>query len=230
MADLDPFEVVRRLRNAPLGPVVEALRRIHDRGKVEPTNLEELLGWKAAATEEPQQPPRTARSLSPDYEAARRHFVQHSVRLREQAILAEKLLDGLAAHAATPTMPVALTQELRIQCAPGSTSRARFIVANCFERTIDVRFHPGRIHGISPAQAAAVRLSFTPEQPRLEAGSEQQVQLLVEVDDGDLPDVLELGVNVSGDEQILLKLWVRIELRPGGVEWTRGNFPASYPE
>ena len=218
MADLDPFELVRRLRHAPLGPLVAALRKIHDGGHVDLNNLEELLGSRAAAPA-PQQPSRTAKSTSTDYEAARRHFVRHSERLREQAILAERLLDGWAGQANQP--PVVLQQELRVQCAPGATSGARFVVVNCLDQTVDVRFRPGHVHGVSAEQATSVHLSFTPEQPRLEPGAERDVQLLVEVDGSDgLPDVLELGVDISGNERMLLKLWVRIELRPGGAEWT----------
>jgi hypothetical protein len=230
MADLDPFEVVRRLGHAPLGPLVDALRQIHHRGKVEPNNLKELLGSNEAAFAGPKPPSAPTQSTSPDYEAARRHFVRHSVRLREQAILAERLLEGLAGPA-KQTPPGALQHELRIQCARGATSGARFIVVNCLDRAVDVHFRPGRVHAVSPEQAAAIRLSFTPEQPRLESGAEQEVQLLVEVGGNEgLPDALELGVDVLGHEQLLLKLWVRIELHPGGIEWTNGSLPLGCPE
>ena len=155
------------------------------------------------------------KSTSPDYEAARRHFVRHSERLREQAILAERLLDGLAGHA-HQTTPVALQQELRVLCGPEDSSAARFVVANCLDRTVDVRFRPGQIHGLPPDQAASIGLWFDPEQPRLEPGAEQEVKLRVELANSDgLPDVLELGVDVLGNEQMLLKLWVRIERRQG---------------
>ena len=216
MADLDPFELVRRLRNAPLGPLVDALRQIHGRGPAAPASLGELLGSREAAPPAPK-PPASKASSSPDYEAARRHFVRHSERLREQAILAERLLDGLTGSASRTT-PVILQQELRVSCTEAGTSRARFVVVNCLERTVDVRFRPGRVHGLSAEQSALIHVSFNPEQPRLEPGAEQEVALLIEVDDADgLADVLELGVDVWGNEQLLLKLWVRIELRAGGA-------------
>jgi len=120
---------------------------------------------------------------------------------------------------ANRTTPVILQQELRVPCTEAGTSRARFVVVNGLERTVDVRFRPGRVHGLSGEQSALIHLSFDPEQPRLEPGAEQEVALLVGIDDADgLADVLELGVDVWGNEQLLLKLWVRIELRAGGAE------------
>jgi hypothetical protein len=217
MADLDPFELVRRLRDAPLGPLVDALRHIHGRGTADPASLDDLLRSRETTPSAPEQPGGTA-SNSPDYEAARRHFVRHSERLREQAILAERLLDGLTGSA-NRTTPVILQQELRVPCTEAGTSRARFVVVNSLERTVDVHFRPGRVHGLSGEQAALIHFSFDPEQPRLEPGAEQEVALLVGIDDADgLADVLELGVDVWGNEQLLFKLWVRIELRAGGAE------------
>ena len=157
-----------------------------------------------------------ATPASPDYEAARQHFVRHSEKLREQAILAEKLLDGLSRNA-SPTNPVILQQELRLRCAPGATSKTRFIVVNCLARTADVHFRTGHVHGLSAEVSASVRIEFDPECPRLGAGAEQEVEMLVGVAPGDgLPDTLEFGVDVLCEEQLLLKLWVRVALGDGG--------------
>lgn len=217
MAAPDPFDLVKRLGNVPLGPLVEALRQMHRGGAVNAPNLEELLGTRIAAPIEPQPSIPTAAPKSPDYEAARKHFVQHSERLREQAMLAERLLDGLAGQ--TARAPTVLQHELRIQCAPGAASAARFVVVNCLPQPVEVLFRPGRFHGLSTEQASSLRMSFSPAQPRLEPGAEQEVQLLIDLAGSyGLPDVIEVGVDVLGDEQMLLKLWARIELRQGGSE------------
>ena len=218
MAAPDPFDLVRRLGTLPLGPLVDALRQLHSTDTGHPSKLETLLA--ARAEPEPHDPtpppiPAAARS-APDYEAARKHFVRHSEKLREQAILAERLLDGLAGQSVRTPSP--LQHELRVQCARRATSAARFIVVNCLDNAVDVHFRPGPFHGLSSEQAASIHLSFSPAQPRLEPGAQQEMQLFVDLRDADgLPDVLEVGVDVLGGEQLLLKLWARIELRQEGA-------------
>jgi hypothetical protein len=221
MADLDPFDLVRRLANVPVVPLVNALRQLHDRGITGLPSVDELLGPEVTASEE-KPPAALPKASSPDYEAARRHFVRHSEQVREQAMLAERLLDGLAGPL-NSTVPVVLQRELRVQCPLGASSGARFVVVNRLEHSIHVRFRPGRVHGLSEEQSAGIHLSFTPGPP-LEPGAEREVQLRVQVDGGQrLPDVLDIGVDVMGDEQMLLKLWVRIELCQGGVGWTNAT-------
>jgi hypothetical protein len=219
MSTLDPLELVRRLGRAPLGPLVDALRRIHEQGTPDTRRLWDLVAERERATAVPSLNADQAPTPSlPDYEAARRHFIRHSERLREQAILTEKLLDGLAKQLETST-PAVLQEELRIQCLPGQSSSARFIVVNCLPRAVDVQFRPGHVHGAPLDTPAAVRVAFDPETPRLEPGAERLVRITVHPrDGGDLPNPLEFGVDVLGAEQLLLKLWVRVELRPGDTE------------
>jgi hypothetical protein len=217
MALLDPFELVQRLGRAPLEPLVDALRQVHIRGTVDATSLEALFGRGEAAPVVPSASHSAHTSSLPDYEQARRHFVRHSERLREQAILAEKLLDGLAGRTAVAP-PVILQHEVRVQCAPGGTSAARFVVVNCLKQQVDVRFQSRHVHGLPAEEAESVRLSFNPDHPRLERGAELEVQLLVSLSDtARLPHELEIGVDVCGNELTLLKLWVRIEVRGRGA-------------
>jgi hypothetical protein len=220
MAARDPFDLLRRLGTVPIGPLVDTLRQLHQSGTGHSSNLEALLGTGSAATDRPAPPiPPVApiAPASPDYEAARKHFVRHSERLREQALLAERLLDGLAGQ--VRRTPAVLQHELRVQCPPRGTSAARFVVVNCLEQPVDVHFRTGRFHGLSAEQAATIHLSFSPAQPHLEPGAEKEVQLQVDLQgSGRLPDVLEVGVDVLGGEEMLLKIWARIELRQEGAE------------
>ena len=218
--DLDPFELMRRLRGVPVEPIVEALREIHQQGRPDSERLRELLHLaKAATVVSGQKRGAGAVASTPDYESVRRHFVRHSERVREQAILAERLLDGLAGSE-TRHKPGILQHEVRVRCSPGSTSAARFVVVNCLDTAVDLQFVPAHLHRVSIEQGAAIDLAFNPASPHLEPGAEQVVQLLVTLAGShDLPAVVELGVDVRGAGQLLLKQWVRIEIQqeaPGG--------------
>jgi hypothetical protein len=214
--DIDPFELIRRIGRAPLGPLVAALRELHE-GADTPAVLQALTSLR----DSPLRPGADVAAIgparrAPDYETARRHFVQHATRLREQTILAERLLDGLVGSVAQ-AHPARLPEDVIVRCAPGSTSRARFVVANHFGQSLSVRLVPGRLHGLSAPQAAAVQIGFEPEQLQLSPGAEREVEISIEVKpDEALPDVIELGVDVLGNEQVLLKQWVRIATHPEG--------------
>ena len=215
MSQLDPFDLVRRLGSAPLGPLVKTLRTIHAGGNGDATRLEALLDAGNATPPAPV-PPTDTPTTTASYEAARKHFVRHAERLREQALLTERLLDGLSGEARRT--PAILQQELRVQCRPGATSAGRFIVANCLAQPVDVRFRTGHFHRLSPGQAASAHLSFSPSAPRLEPSTEQEIDVQVDLRaTDDLPEFLEVGVDVLGGDELLLKLWVRIEVRQGGV-------------
>jgi hypothetical protein len=215
----DPFALVRRLSEVPLAPLVDVLRRVHNDGASTPAAIWELLGRDcpvpAPAGETANATPPVA---APDYEAAREHFVRHSERLREQAALAERLLDGLVRNSAARAAP--LQHELRVAAAAGTTVTANFLVVNSVDRPTEVRFQRGRVHGLSVAAAATVVVTFNPEQPHLAAGAEQVVELRIELPDASvLPNPLEFGVDVLGDNLLLFKLWVCV-VPSGGAEWT----------
>jgi len=216
---LAAFELLERLKTLPLDPLVDALRDLHDRG--------------AAGVAFPAQPGRSADgpaaastplasiadALAPvvggmpadgprgaDYETARRHFVRHSQRLREQAMLAERLLDGLVRH--EQQTPAPLHRELRVMCAAGASVRAPFIVVNALERDVTVTFRIGRLHG---AERIPIRVSVDPPSLALPRGDEGTVAAVVSVPaDAQVGMPGELGVDVLGDERLLMKLWLQI--------------------
>jgi hypothetical protein len=213
-----PFDLLRRLADAPLDPLVDALRALHAKGSADVNELSALLvprgdGGPPESSGNRGVPPAVSGAGAPtEYEAARRHFIRHSEKLREQAQLADRLLDGFARSNHT-IHPRIRQHELRLRCAVGGTSGARFVVANSLGRAATVRFRAGRVHAASPEQAAAVHLTFDPGSPRLEPGEEREVQLSVELAAvTELPAVLEAGVDVLADEQLLLKMWVRIDV------------------
>jgi hypothetical protein len=206
-----PLDFLKRLGDVPLEPLVEKLRELHEQGHADATHLQALLAL-------PEGPSRTAVAaavptpVSPDYEDARRHFIEHSQRLREQALLAERLLGSLARRD-TASTPAPLQRELRIECARRSTSAARFEIVNCLDHAVDVRFRVGHLHGVAaPLPDGAV--SFDPIAPRLESGAEQAVRLAVDLGEyRDGADAFEFGVDVLGGDRVFSKLWVRIQVR-----------------
>jgi hypothetical protein len=212
MASVDAFELIKRLSQVPLEPLVQALRNVHEQRAGPGMDIRNLLD--AAGQVPPSPAAGEAATPKPSaYEAARRHFVQHAEKLREQAILAERLLDGLTRDGERATV-VALQHEVHVACLPGERSATTFALVNRLQRTVDVHFRPGRVHELPPGQNGVVELSFVPQEPRLAPGETVDVQLLLDVRDNDiLPGALNLGVDVLGDDQLLSKLWVRIELR-----------------
>ena len=215
---VDPFELVKRLGDAPLASLVDALRRVHADETGGQRALLDLIVERTAAQRSAPPTAAAPSSSSPDYEAARQLFVRHATKLREQAILADKLLDGYTRQASAPVAQQ-LHRELRIRCSPGYASTARFVVINCLTRAVDLHFRVGHVHGVLPAASALVRVEFDPAQPRLEPGAECDVRIRVELpEDCGLPDPFELGVDVLGDELLLVKLWVHVQQRPGGPE------------
>jgi hypothetical protein len=146
------------------------------------------------------------------YETARRHFVQHAEKLREQAILAEKLLAGLVESRDEPSTP--LRQEMRMQAAAGTTSYARFIIVNRLERTAQTLVRLHRIHGLPDAASSRLGVEFEPSRCALEPGEEREVIVSVCVPDAaDLPDLIRLDVDVLDGSQLLYKLWVSVDLQ-----------------
>jgi hypothetical protein len=215
---LAAFELLERLKTLPLDPLVEALRDLHERGATgvafpaQPprsaggpagasTALASIADALAPVAARPPDAPRGA-----DYETARRHFVRHSQRLREQATLAERLLDGLVRH--EQQTPAPLQRELCVTCPAGGSSRAPFIVVNALERDVTVAFRIGRLHG--PARVA-MRVSVDPPSLALPRGDEARVAAVVGVPgDARVGMQAELGVDVLGDERLLMKLWLQI--------------------
>ena len=207
----DPFDLVVRLRGMPLGVVVDALRRVH-RGGAAPADLWSLLatGTPKAPAPPARQPPlalTAGTSTPPDYDRMRRHFVQHAQRLREQALLTERLLDRFGVGRTAP-----LQHELRIQCEAGRTAGARFLLVNSLDEPVVVTFRQGRVHG-SSQETFPVHVTFDPASPSMRAGEEREIHVTVETQASIDDPNLDLGIDVLGNERLLIKLWLHLELQ-----------------
>ena len=223
MSPLAHLELLRRLGAAPLEPLVDVLRDLHQRGATDSKELRALLApLKSVPSVAPAPPPAIELLRQPgheNYEAARKHFVQHAERLREQALLAERLLEGFArTEGANGRSP--LHRELALECVRGGTSETRFIVSNSFRHPITVGFHVGRIHGCERPDASGI-VTFDPATPRLAEGAEQVVQVTIDLRQHDIAaDAFEFGVDVLGDEQLLVRLWARVRVT---AQWRAGR-------
>jgi hypothetical protein len=212
---LGHLELLRRLGAAPLEPLVDVLRDLHQRGATDSKELQALLApSESLVPAAPADPPAIEMLRQPDhenYEAARKHFVQHAERLREQALLAERLLEGFArTEAANGRSP--LHRELTLACVRGGTSGTRFIVGNSLRQPVTVGFHVGRIHGYERPSASEI-VTFDPPAPRLSVGDEQVVRVVVDLRQHDIAgDAFEFGVDVLGDERLLVRLWIRVRV------------------
>ena len=60
------------------------------------------------------------------------------------------------------------------------------------------------------------KITFHPVTPRLDPGEERMIDFTVEIKSAAaLPEHLEVGVDILGDNNLLLKLWIFIEIRNG---------------
>jgi hypothetical protein len=215
MAGIDPFELLGKLKTARTDMLVDALRRLHQNGSGNLNSLEELLNGKTERPGDAQQPPApsAATAEARGYEELRRHFVPYAEQLRQQALLTEKLLNGFMYESKRPA-PAVLQQEIRIQASPGTQSGARFAVLNSLDHPAEVSFRTGRVHGLSEQQRDALRIQFEPERPRLGPNEEKWIHVRVDVADREgLPERIETGVDLLGEDRLLLKLWIQVELR-----------------
>jgi hypothetical protein len=211
------IDLLKRLGSAPLGPLVEALRDLHERGPASVQRLDSLLfsprSSPASAAPDPSRPP-IEPAPEVDYETARRHFADHGRRLREQAILADHLLERFV-RPQSMAPPTSLQQQLAVTCARGSTTSTRFVVVNREEREMTVRFDASQCLGIPAPADTDLRacLSFDPPTPRLRAGEETVVRLSLDLTSYEgRGGVIELGVDVRNEQRLLVRLWIRVEV------------------
>jgi hypothetical protein len=211
------LELLKRLSSVQVDPLVEALREFHLGSPTGAARLQSLLApaqspsESAAATPAPVRPAMEP-AKSVDYEAARRHFTDHARRLREQADLAERLLEGFVRRqSAAP--PTSLQHEVTVTGERGSTTGASFVVVNRDEQPIDVTFHVDDRQRSVEAAAVARSLAFDPPAPRLMPGQEAVVQLSLSLRDYQAAqDLIEMGVDVRNENRLLVRLWVRVRV------------------
>jgi hypothetical protein len=217
------IELLKRLGSLQRDPLVAALRDLHTRGEAGAWHLHQLLvsarPVPSRSIAAPDQRTPIERTRGVDYERARRHFVDHSRRLREQAILAERLLEAFVRRQDT-TPPSALQHELRMMCARGSTASADFIVVNREASAMDVRFDAARSRGrdadgteIEDGIRIASALSFDPATVHLLPGQEAVVRLSLDLR-GDVgrAHTLDVAVDVRGGDRLLLRLWIHVQV------------------
>lgn len=201
----DPVQLLRRLQDAPLDPVVDFLRSLHEsRGE--------------ATVPLPTAAPPSARADEPEpgeaYDELRQHFYRHEAGLRQHARLTDRILDQLQRESRGRVEPVAspLQAELRVRCAARGASGARFVVANELGREVELGFRCHPLTGVPVGSADTPVADFTPAAPTLAPGEECSVRLGVDlaalpVDSG---DEVGLVVDVCGGDEILQKLWVTL--------------------
>jgi hypothetical protein len=212
----DAFDVVMRLSGMPRSAVVDALRRVH-RGDVRPADLWSLLETGTPTPDQPAGPTPAAVAAPvappfPDYDRVRRHFVQDSQRLRNQALLTERLLDGFAGI----SRMAPLQHELRIRCEAGHRAGARFVLVNSLDHAVRVTFRRGRVHA-SADETSSVRVAFDPEHPWMDAHEEREIRVSVDLPASIQAPHLDLGIDVLGNERLLIKVWLRLELQAGSA-------------
>ena len=213
IATLGQLEILKRLGRVPLDPLVDALRDLHASGTSDSKRLQELLA--PSQVTHPVARPAVELRRAPhnvDYEAARKHFVEHAERLRKQTILAERLLERLQSR--TNTSAPLLQQELEVECRRHAAALTQFVVANTLDRSVTIGFRVGRVHHVRERPEAGSFLTFDPPAPRLEPGDERVVTLSIDLSQYDaIADWLECGVDLLGDGELLAKLWLRVRIR-----------------
>ena len=208
--------LLEQLGAAPVEPLVDALRALHAGSPGGAEHLRRLLAPDSRALPQPEHDTRAAAApvvdmpRDADYEAARRHFVEHGRRLREQALLAERLLDGFVRHQ-SETRP--LQHELRLTATRGSSAGGSFVVVNTDETPTDVRFlvrATARADGVAAVEQS---ISFDPASMRLQPGEESVVRLSLSLRDyREQRDVLEMSVDVCSDVRLLVRLWICVRV------------------
>lgn len=224
---MDPIELLERVKEAPLDPLLAGLREIHRRRSVEPGWLpaedlfRSLAGGLARERRRPSRPaPPERRTASPhaqdrgSYDSARELFRAHERELQRRAFLTERVLDQVRRGAGVDRIltPAPLQQELRLACPAGGASGGRFVVINETSLEQEVRFDVGAPRRGAPAWAGRLAPLFDPERLRIEPGESRIVR--VSVDSASLHarpgEHVELPVDLRGQLDSLGRLWIEI--------------------
>jgi len=211
------IDLLRRLGRVPLDPLVDALRDLHARGEAGSENLRALLTAPRRGPANAEEPPTADVTGRPielshkiDYETARQHFADHGRRLREQAILAERLLGSFVERQSSASS-TSLQHELTVTGPAGSVASTRFVAVNREGRPIEVRFVPDGSCRDGEATDIASRLSFAPPTPRLFPDEEVVVTVSVDMSSVSGPRHT-VGVDVRADDRLLVRLWVSLQV------------------
>ncbi len=231
---MDPIDLLERVKQAPLDPLLAGLREIYAHKSAEPGWLpaEDLLrSFARRDGREPRERTRLAtaarRTASTDdgsarssYDSARELFRAHERELRRRALLTDRVLDQLRRGGAVDRIPAAapLQQELRLVCPVGGASGGRFVVANEASAGHEVRFDVGAPRSGAPSWAARLALAFIPATLRIEPGESRVVRVAVDL--AALParpgESFELPVDVRGQGDSLGRLWLEITIVDAG--------------
>jgi hypothetical protein len=215
--------LLKRLGNLEHEPLVDALRDLHTRREGGVEQLQKLLASSLPIPSRPIVGADTLEAAEPtrgaDYETARRHFVDHGRRLREQAFLAERLLDAFVRRQDTAPA-VASQSELTVRCAREAIASADFFVVNREGSALDVRFDafpPSGCDGdgadAEESAISASRLSFDPSTIQLAPGQEAVVRLTVDLRGyRGQAGKRDVGVDIRGNERLLVRLWIHVDV------------------
>lgn len=191
-------------------PIVAALKALHERG-ASGNRLESAAPAPLAQEDAPASDGLGETS----YDRVRDHFHQHEASLRRQAWLTDQILDRMQTEGVAPvSTEAALQQELRLRCPVGGRAGGAFVLVNEYGRPVEVSFRRSALRGAPVGFERAGTLRFDPDPLVLATGAERVVHLSFDLADCPLEigDELGLVVDVLGDQSIMLKLWVTIEL------------------
>lgn len=211
---LASLDLLQHLSTVPLAPLVEALRELHHLGAADPERIRSLLAAPAAPGVRPPAAPPAVRLPSgpssdrPDYERARKHFVEHAQRLREQAILAEKLLAGFVGE---QTAAADLRRELTLPASDGPVRTLQFVLVNTLPRAMAITFRVRAARDAEGRNAWRHGLAFEPAAPHLAAGEEVVVRLQLDTRRVPLPERPDtVIVDVFGNDRPVVSLWISV--------------------
>lgn len=168
-------------------------------------------------------PPRlTPASPTPDpgaplYQKARDHFARHEQRLREEAAVTDRLLDGLRQQHPAPSVPAAPPQlSLDLRGSPHTPATGRFVVSNDLRRPARLSFRPSEATLSGTDRALWVPLTLDPPRPTLGPGARQTLTLRIDPTPlGGAPgQQVSLDLDVLADDTVVLKVWVTLTLDP----------------
>jgi hypothetical protein len=193
---------LRRLRAIPEDRIVTELKKIHAR--------------RTTAERPANAVPLPAPGSETRYERARRLFADEEKRLRQQALLTERVVDELRARDGSAAAPRGSQETLLLRAAVGRPAIGRFRLANRFARRMHVELSAsglGRRDGTGDVLGAVI---ITPSEIALDPGADHVVRVAIEPDVGGPPlgagTSVEAEVVARADGAAVHRLWVEVEI------------------